>query len=132
MISPTIQFPGNCNEAITFYEEVFDTTDKQMDFFRNAPHNPGFSVTDDMKDLVMHGSITICGTSFNFSDSQEKTIAGNMICFNVFLQSADEVSSAFEKLKKGGKVIIELGPQFFSNMYGSVVDRFGIKWQLIS
>lgn len=132
MISPTIKFPGNCIEAINFYENVFDSTDKQVDFFRNAPSNPGFPVTEDNKDLVMHASMTICGTVFNFSDSQEKTIAGNMICFNVFLQSPDEVCNAFKKLKDGGSVIVDLGPQFFSKMYCSVVDQFGIKWQLIS
>lgn len=132
MISPTIHFSGNCNEAITFYEKVFNATDKKVEFYRDAPPNSGFSVTDDMKDLVMHSSMTICGTSFNFSDTREKTIAGNMVCFNVFFQTADEVCSAFSKLKEGGNVIVELGPQFFSNMYGSVVDKFNIKWQLIS
>ena len=114
MISLTIQFPGNCNEALTFYEKVFTATDKHVEFFCNAPPNPGFSVTEDMKDLVMHTSMTICGTPFTFSDTQEKTIAGNMICFNVFFQTADEVCNAFNNLKEGGTVIVELGPQFFS------------------
>ncbi|WP_157950026.1 VOC family protein [Vallitalea okinawensis] len=132
MISPTIHFPGNCNEAIAFYEKVFNVTHKKVEFYRDAPSNSGFTLTDDMKDLVMHSSMTICGTPFNFSDTQEKTIAGNMICFNVFFQTVDEVCNAFNKLEEDGNVIVELGPQFFSDMYGSVVDKFGIKWQLIS
>jgi PhnB protein len=54
-----------------------------------------------------------------------------MILFNVFMETENEVREAFENLKAGGSVLVDLGPQFFSKMYGSVVDRFGISWQLI-
>ena len=43
------------------------------------------------------------------------------VCSNVYT----------ELNKKGGKVMVELGPQFFSPMYGSIEDRFGVRWQLI-
>ncbi len=132
MISPVIHFPGTCKEAIRFYEEVFVATDKHIAYYKDAPPDPGFVVTEDMRDLVMHAGMTICGTAFNFSDTQEETVAGSMICFNVFLQSADEVCRAYERLREGGRVIVALGPQFFSAMYGSVEDRYGIRWQLIS
>jgi PhnB protein len=131
MISPTIHFPGNCNEAIAYYEKVFKVTEKQVSFYRDAPPNSGMTITEDMLDLVMHASITIRGTKFNCSDTQEKIVAGNMILFNVFMETEDEVRNAFEILKIDGNVIIDLGPQFFSKLYGSVVDKFGIKWQLI-
>lgn len=131
MISPAIHFQGNCRLAIEFYEQAFNATDKFIDYYRSAPVNPGFDITEDMKDLVMHAGLTICGTLVNFSDTQDKTFAGNMICLNVFFRAPEEVSRAYEKLKEGGKVIVELGPQFFSPMYGSLEDRFGVKWQLI-
>ena len=50
---------------------------------------------------------------------------------DVFMNSVEEVETAFQKLKEGGEVIVELGPQFFSPMYGSIKDRFGVTWQLI-
>ena len=131
MILPTIHFPGNCNEAIEFYEKAFDVTDKQVSFYRDAPPNSGIAITDDMLDLVMHASITICGTKFNCSDTQKEIVPGNMILFNVFMETENEVRNAFENLKVGGNVLVDLGPQFFSKMYGSVVDRFGVRWQLI-
>lgn len=131
MISPAIHFPGNCHEAILFYEEVFRGTDRKIEFYRDAPTNPGFEVSKDMLDQVMHASMTLNGSPFNFSDTQDKTLSGDMICFNVFLESEDEVSRAFEKLADRGQVAVPLGPQFFSRMYASVTDRFGVKWQLI-
>lgn len=131
MISPAIHFPGTCREAIHFYEEVFGATDKQIDYYHDAPADSGFTFTDDAKDFVMHATLTICGTPVNLSDSQESIIPGNMYCLNVFFPSAEEVCRAFDRLKEGGKIIVELGPQFFSKMYGSIEDKFGVKWQLI-
>lgn len=132
MISPAIHFPGNCGEAICFYEAVFNATDKRVEYYRDAPAGSGMPVTDETKDLVMHASLTICGTPVNMSDSPDKVTAGDMICLNVFFDSPDGVRRAFGMLREGGNVTVDLGPQFFSPMYGSVVDRYGVKWQLIS
>lgn len=131
MIVPTIHFSGECEEALLFYEDVFDATDKNISYYREAPTNSSIAVTQDTKDYVLHSSMSIRGTKFNFSDSSEDIIAGNMFCFNIFYDSIEEVKSAFHKLKIGGDVIVELGPQFFSDMYGSIIDKFGVKWQLI-
>lgn len=131
MISPAIHFSGNCKEAIEFYEEVFQATDKHIEFYHNAPSNSGMNITEATKDYVMHAGMTICGTHVNFSDTTDPVLAGNMICLNVFFQTSDQVVHAYERLKEGGKIIVELGPQFFSSMYASVVDRYGVNWQLI-
>lgn len=132
MISPALHFPGNCKEAIDFYEEVFQATDKYIDYYHNAPSDSGMDVTEDTKDFVMHAGMTICGTQVNFSDTTDQVLAGNMMCLNVFFQSSDQVIHAYDLLKESGKIIVELGPQFFSPMYGSIEDKFGVKWQLIS
>ena len=132
MIAPAIHYPGNCAEAIALYQTVFPVADVHVDYYRDAPSDPGFPVTEENKDMVMHAELTICGSRVNMSDSGDAVVAGNMIVLNVFLDSPDAVSHAFHGLKKGGKVIVELGPQFFSPMYASVEDRFGVRWQLIS
>ena len=57
---------------------------------------------------------------------------GNMLTFNVFLDSAEEVCRVFAKLKDGGTVLTELGPQFWTSVYGEVRDRYGIRWQVMT
>jgi len=131
MISPVIQFNGNCAEAIEFYEKVFGATDKYIDYYRDAPNDSGLTKSEETKNLVMHSGMTICGTHINMSDTEDKVVAGNMFKLNVFMNSAEDVINAFQMLKENGKVIVELGAQFFSPMYGSVEDRFGVHWQLI-
>lgn len=133
MISPAIHFSGGiCKEAIDFYERVFKGTNKFIDYDKDAPADSGITVTENTKDHVMHAGLTICGTQINFSDTNESVDPGNMICLNVFFKNETEVCEAYEGLREGGKIIVELGPQFFSPMYGSIVDKYGVKWQLIS
>jgi PhnB protein len=40
------------------------------------------------------------------------------------------VVAAFNKLKKGGEVIMEVQETFFSTCYAYLIDRFGVSWQL--
>ena len=132
MISPAIHFSGNCAEAIAFYQKAFNAKVKFIDYYRNAPPDSGIAVSEDSKDWVMHSELDICGSSVNMSDSAEKLIPGNMFVLNVFFKSGDDVCKTFNVLKEGGEVVVDLGPQFFSPMYGSVKDRFCIHWQLIT
>ena len=133
MISPAIHLPGNCAEAIALYQKAFDMTVNSIDYYRDAPSDSGMEISKDDSEKVMHAELTICGSRVNMSDSGANDIvAGNMIVLNVFFKSSDGVDKAFHVLKEGGKVVVELGSQFFSSMYASVEDRFGIRWQLIS
>lgn len=131
MISPVIQFHGNCIEAIRYYESVFGANVIHIDYNREAPDNSGIMKTAEMNNLVMHSDILICGTHFSMSDTLEECNPGTMFRFNVFMESEDAVKEAYNKLSEKGTVVVELGPQFFTPMYGSVIDCYGIHWQLI-
>lgn len=133
MISPAIHFTGGvCKEAIDFYERVFKGTNKYLDYYEGAPSDSGITYTEATKSHVMHASLTICGTQVNFSDTDEEVMIGNMICLNVFFKNKDEVCEAYEGLKENGEIVVELGPQFFSPMYCSITDKYGVRWQLIT
>ena len=133
MISPALHFPGNCAEAIALYEKAFGAKVNFIDYYRNAPSDSGIPVSEKTENLVMHSDITICGSSINMSDDMgKKFCSGNMIVLNVFYDSADDLCRTFNILKEDGEIVVELGPQFFSPMYGSVRDRFGVHWQLIT
>lgn len=135
MISPAIHLTGNCSEAISLYQKAFPLTINSIDYYRDAPPDFDSGMSDSEEDLakVMHAELTISGSRVNMCDVKpEDVIPGNMILLNVFLDSEDDVRKAYDVLKESGKIFVELGPQFFSSMYGSVEDRFGVRWQLIS
>jgi PhnB protein len=69
MISPAIQLPGNCAEAIALYQKAFSMTVNSIDYYRDAPPDSGMTISDDEQDKVMHAELTICGSRVNMSDS---------------------------------------------------------------
>lgn len=132
MVEPYLNLNGKANEAIAFYENIFQGRDKTIMQYKDAPGDPNYPIPDELKELVLHAEIDIRGTRMHFSDIQSNVTAGNMISLAVTFHTAEEVESAYNQLRTGGEVLMELGPQFFSPMYGWVKDKFDVSWQLIS
>lgn len=131
MITPYLNFAGQAGEAIEFYEKVFHGQNKQVMRYGDAPPNPQFPIREEDKNLVLHAEMTISGTKLNFSDTQDAINEGSMISLAVDFRTENEVREAFDKLKEGGEVLMELEPQFFSPLYGWVIDKYGVSWQIV-
>lgn len=132
MIEPYVYFNGNAEDAIEFYEKVFNCKDKKVMHYKDAPTNPEYQISEEMKGRVLHSEMTIEGTKFHFSDASYNMVSGNNISFAVTYDTPEQVKEKFNALKEGGEVLMELAPQFFSPMYGWVKDKFGTGWQIIS
>jgi PhnB protein len=137
MLQPFITFQGQAKEAIDFYEQVFDGTGKEIMLYGEMPPNPEAPpMSDAMKDKVLYGKLVVCGTNMMFSDTDPsfhapETFARScMISLAADFESEDALRAAYEKLKDGGFVMMEIGPQFFAKMYAWVADKFGVTWQL--
>lgn len=131
-INVYINFNGNCREAVEFYAEVFGTEKPKIMTFGEAPPDPKFELPKEMKNLVMHTQLNICESNVMFSDTFDGTpyVLGNNISLTIVIGNIDEIKSLFSKLKEGGIVDMELQETFWSKCYGSLTDKFGIKWQL--
>jgi len=81
---------------------------------------------------VMHAEMTIEGTRFSFGDNPDGVVAGDQTTLIVRTSAPETVANWFNQLSAGGVVRMPLGPQFYARMYGWVIDRFGIHWQLIA
>lgn len=125
-------FNGNCREAVEFYAEVFETEPPQMMTFGEAPPNPAYSLPDEAKDLIMHGRLTINGSTIMFSDTFPGSPfnVGNNISLAVVNKDMEKIKSYFHQLKEGGTVGMELQETFWSKCYGQLTDKFGVQWQL--
>lgn len=100
--------------------------------FGSAPSNPDYPLPEEAKNLVMYSRVIISGTDIMFSDTYpgKPFVAGNNISLAIVHHNLDEVKSYFEQLIADGKVRMELQETMWSKCYGSVVDKFGIEWQL--
>lgn len=129
-VSPHIVFSGNAQEAIAFYEEVFDTKANIMSF-KDMPEDPEFPVSEEMKDQVMHAEIEIAGGKILMSDDPmaEELEYNNKIAIALFLKDEEEMKRMFDDLAKdGGKVVMPLEETFWSRLFGMVTDKFDVEW----
>lgn len=126
-----LNFNGNCREAVTFYAQVFGTQEPKMMSFGDAPPNPDYALPEEAKSLIMHSRLSIFGSNVMFSDvfPGMPFVVGNNISLAIVVDDPDALQSAFDKLKEGGNVGMELQETFWSKRYGSLTDKFGVLWQ---
>ena len=131
-IQAYINFRGNCREAVKFYAKVFEAPEPRIMAFGDMPRGPGPAPDPATKDLVMHAEVEFAGSKIMFSDTPPgmPLAFGDNISLMVQVKDPETLARWFGALKAGGVVHMDLGPQFWTKLYGYVVDKFGIGWQL--
>ena len=129
MIIPCIHFQDNCDEAINFYKDALSAEVREINYAKDAPVDSGMDSLPP--NFVMHSEVIICGTNFSLTDGGQVPITGESHSFLISYDTVEEVKLAFEKLMVGGKVVEPLASVFWSELYGYVIDRFGVNWQVM-
>lgn len=126
-----LNFNGNCREAAEFYADVFNTEKPKIMTFGESSQDPNFEIPEEAKNLVMHTRLNIFGSRVMFSDTWPGSpfTVGNNITLAVITDDEASLRSAFDRLKEGGEVKMELQETFWSKAYGSLTDKFGTIWQ---
>jgi len=129
MLIPSIHFNGNCNEAIAFYKEALGAEVKEINYVKDAPPDSGM---DELPpNFVMHSEVVICGTMFSLTDGAQAPPTVGNFSFMINYDTEEEVTTIFNKLAVGGEIETPLNNTFWSSLYGSVIDCFGINWQIM-
>lgn len=126
-----INFNGDCRQAVELYSKVFDSKVQGMMTYSQMPVNPDFPMAEQDKDKIMYCSIKIGHNNVMFSDAPVgmAVLKGNNITPIIGTKDKAKIRRMFDELKEGGHVDMELQETFWSDLYGSVTDRFGITWQ---
>ena len=122
-LQPYLIFPGNCREALGFYEGALGGTVLHITTVGESPvpHEP------EHADLV-HDSAFVSGDlRFRASDGEpgKDPVVGHNVAMFVMCSDAGTQAEAFGALGQGGDVLFPLNGGF-----GMVVDRYGIRWML--
>ena len=125
-MKPYINFPGNCEEAINFYQQVMGA---ELLFIQRFGESPMKGAAPD--DKVMHCTLKIGNSSFmacdNMSDEHPLTI-GNNISLAIGTNDVPQAEKMFKSLADGGKVLMEMQETFWAERFGMLTDKFGINW----
>lgn len=124
-LNPYVNFSDNAAEAMAFYQSVLGGELTAMKFSDLGDSGPA-------ADLVAHSMLeTPSGFTLMASDSHPdmgpfQAPAG----FSVSLSGDDEaeLTGYFNALAEGGTIGMALGRQVWGDVFGHVIDKFGISW----
>jgi len=128
MVGHYLLFSGNCEEALKTYEKAFDTKVIVIQRYRDMPSSPDFPIPESDLNLVLHSRLVIEGDEIMCADSREVPTSGNNMYISITSDDAEKVKKAWEVLKVGGEINMELAPSFFAKLHGNLQDRYGINW----
>jgi PhnB protein len=129
--TPYLFFSGNGREAMTRYQEILGG-ELELMTFGDMPADeepPPFEVDPDG---MMHGALTFDdGGMIMGSDDPTGDGSGvSGMAISIDLPDAAEVRRVFDALADGGEIGMPLGETFWSPLFGTCTDRFGVTWMV--
>lgn len=120
---------GNGQEAVTFYQNVFQAEVVSCTTFGQAiPDTP-----DAQKNLILNANLNLNGIRLQLSDNspQADYRQGTNMTACIQVDSLEEATRLYEKLAENAQRLeMPLQETPWSPAYGIVIDQFGMTWQI--
>lgn len=133
-IVPTLNFGGNCREAIHMYEKAFGGKIQLLITYREAD-DPAYNplVREEQRDYIYHAELLLGEQRIFMSDHVDIEF---QTCFSNFLtimyDTEEEVKRAYDIMKENSKTIYALEATDYSSCRVVFVDKFGIRWGIMT
>jgi PhnB protein len=119
-------FPGSTEEAMNFYQGIFGG---DLTITRRGDVDP--SATESEKGLVINAALDSAAFTLRASDRADATAdVQTRIELTVNGSEEDDLRRIFDALSDGGTVKAPLEKMFWGDIFGALIDRFGIGWQV--
>ncbi len=133
-INPYLNFPGNTEEAFNFYKKNFGG-DFLGGIFRFRDTPDAEKMNDADKEKIMHIALKMGeSNTIMATDALEsmgfKVTFGNNFYISIDAESKEEADKLFNGLSDSGKIEMKMGDQFWGDYFGSLVDKFGVRWMI--
>jgi PhnB protein len=127
LVTPNFHFAGNCLEAIELYTKAFEI--EVIKLFTNE--QSGDAHDSNTKNQVYHAEVTIYGQRVFMTDD-DYDILSNPLSLTITFDSADQVKNAYEIMKMDSTTISEFQSTPYASAFVSFVDKFGMRWELMT
>lgn len=132
MIMPYLSFPGTCEEAFSWYAEIFHGNIQHMSKYGDLPQNPDVPMSGDQKNKVMHAWLMLSeGTGISGADALWPIEPGGAVSIQAHLPDENLAREVFSALSEGGTILGALAtnpPPDDSGISGCVKDKYGFTW----
>jgi PhnB protein len=128
-LSPYLNFEGNCEEALQFYEKAGLGRVTDLRRFEGSPIAK--DIPAEKLNKIMHAYMEGPGVSLHASDAMRpngKGFAG--FGLTIGLSDLDEANRLFGALSEGGQVTMPMQKQFWGATFGMFTDKFGVSWMI--
>lgn len=131
---PTLNFGGNCREAIQLYAQAFGGQIACLITYRQSG-DPAYlpKLTEEQKDWIYHAELLLDDQRIIMSDHADIQFT---TCYSNFLtlmyDTKEQVQQAYELLKEGSQTIYPMEATPYSSCRVVFVDRFGIRWGIMT
>ena len=134
-VSTYFNFPRCTEEAFQFYRAVFGGDfNGPIHRFGEMPAAPGQPPLPEAdKNLVMHIELPILGghvlMGTDAAESMGFTVTpGNQVHINLQPDTREHTDRLFKGLAAGGKIDMPMADMFWGAYFGSLTDRYGVRW----
>ncbi|MCL2571040.1 MAG: VOC family protein [Defluviitaleaceae bacterium] len=123
---------GSSRKAMEFYAEIFQLK-FSMTTYGEIPTDPNNPLCESGKDKIAWGNMTIGDLKINFGDklSDSSFVHSDNVVLHLAIKGAEEATRIFNKLKVEGEILEDLHEEFFADIYGRVIDKFGVTWNIL-
>ena len=123
-IVPTLNFGGNCREALQMYEKAFNGKISCLITYGEA-NDPKYNslLKENQKEYIYHAELVLGNQRIIMSYSNFLTI---------MYDTKEEVKRAYEIMKEGSKIIYQMEATHYSSCRVVFVDKFGIRWGIMT
>ena len=122
-------FNGQCEAAFKFYEQCLGG--KIVAMFTHAATPAASQVPPEWLNKIMHVALKVGDDLLMGSDAPPERYKGSHgYSVNIAVEQPAEAERIFHALSENGKVHMPIGPTFWAERFGMLVDQFGIPWMV--
>lgn len=134
-VSTYLNFARSTEQAFLFYKSVFRSEfSTPIMRYRDIPAQPGCPALPEADtDLVMHVELPILGGHVLMGTDAPESVGspvtpGNNVYIVLEPDTRAETDQLFKALSEGGTVCMPLQEMFWGGYFGSLTDKFGVRW----
>jgi PhnB protein len=125
-----LNYGGNCEEALRFYEKNLGGKVPMMMRFGESPAAGQFP--PEMRNGIIHARIEIGGTVLMASDAPPDRYQPMRSAYlSLGCASNEEAERVHNILADGGEIFMPLQETFFASRFSMLRDKFGTSWMII-
>lgn len=130
-IEPYLFFDGNCETALTFYQQCLGGKIVALHRYAGSPMEA--QLPPEWKNKVMHATLEASGHRFMASDRMPGQPFAGHAGFSMSVNIPGDAvrgEQVFKALATGGMVTMPFATTFWGAHFGMLVDKFGLSWMV--